>query len=107
MAGFCTKCGAPLNDGMAFCTKCGAPAAATDAAPASAPYVPPASNAPAAYTPPAAAYTPPAAAYTPPPAYAAPGTVPPWNPVRWQYGQISQESSIWCPLEQNLAISIS
>src|ERR1700682_2592724 len=27
-----------------------------------------------------------------------------WNRVRWQYGQISHESSIWCPLEQNFAI---
>jgi len=77
MAGFCTKCGAPLSDGIAFCTKCGTPVAAADAVPASAPYVPPASNAPAVYTPPAAAYTPPAAAYTPPPAYASPGTTPP------------------------------
>jgi hypothetical protein len=66
MAGFCTKCGAPLPEGMAFCTKCGAPAAAaaSGAAPSAGPYTPPASNAP---------YTPPASAYTPPASYAAPG----------------------------------
>lgn len=86
MAGFCTKCGAPLNDDLAFCTKCGTPvgAAAPATPPAQAPYVPPVSNAPAAYTPPVGAYTPPAsasappgAAYTPPAAYASPGTATP------------------------------
>ena len=83
MAGFCTKCGAPLNEGVAFCTKCGAPAATAAGAadPSSIPYTPPVSNAPAAYTPPA--YTPPtssapgSSAYAPPPAYAGVGTAPP------------------------------
>jgi hypothetical protein len=85
MAGFCTRCGAPLSDGIAFCTKCGTPVGAAAAAtpPAQVPYVPPVSNAPAAYTPvgaytpPAAASAPPGAAYTPPAAYASPGTTPP------------------------------
>ena len=27
---FCSKCGAPLNEGQKFCTSCGAPAGATD-----------------------------------------------------------------------------
>jgi len=59
MAGFCTKCGATLNESTAFCTKCGAPAAVTAAGPGpTAPYTPPTSNAPAAYTPPPSAYTP-------------------------------------------------
>lgn len=44
MAAFCTKCGAPLTEGMAFCTKCGAPAAVTGAA--AAPPAPPASYMP-------------------------------------------------------------
>ena len=65
MAGFCTKCGAPLSEGVAFCTKCGAPAA-TAAAAASTPGV---SNAPAAYTPPAS-NAPSASPYAPTPAYA-------------------------------------
>ncbi len=71
MAGFCTKCGAPLNESVAFCTKCGTPAGTTAAAAAPSPYMPPASNAPAAYTSPASSapgsstYTPPPPAYTP------------------------------------------
>jgi hypothetical protein len=82
MAGFCTRCGAPLNEGVAFCTQCGAPAGTTSGAaePSPTPYTPPASNPPAAYTPPV--YTPPASsappsAYAPPPAYAGVGTAPP------------------------------
>ena len=70
MAAFCTKCGAPLSEGLAFCTKCGAPiAAAAGAAPAAAPYTPPVSSTPAAYAPPAS-NAPGASAYAPPPAYA-------------------------------------
>lgn len=70
MAAFCTKCGAPLSEGLAFCTKCGAPiAAAAGAAPAAAPYTPPVSSTSAAYAPPAS-NAPGASAYAPPPAYA-------------------------------------
>ena len=58
MTAFCTKCGTPLNEGMAFCTKCGAPAAAASAGSSPTPYTPPAASSPQAYTPPA--YTPPA-----------------------------------------------
>lgn len=47
MAGFCTKCGASVPDGMAFCTACGAPVTAPVANTPVA-YVPAASNAPAA-----------------------------------------------------------
>lgn len=73
MAGFCTKCGAPLSEGMAFCMKCGTPAGATPAA--SAPFTPPASYTPATGNAPgASAYVPPSTAYTPPPAYAGAGT---------------------------------
>ncbi|MFP5226624.1 MAG: zinc-ribbon domain-containing protein [Acidobacteriota bacterium] len=66
MTGFCTKCGTPLNEGMAFCTKCGAAAGAAAASAGPAAYTPPVSNTPAAYTPPVSSpssYTPPA--YTP------------------------------------------
>jgi hypothetical protein len=34
MAQFCTKCGAPMSDGMQFCTSCGATVAAPPAPPA-------------------------------------------------------------------------
>lgn len=76
MAGFCTKCGAPLNEGVVFCTKCGAPAGATTGgpAPSATPYTPPVSSTPAAYTPPASS-APGSSTYTPPPpAYTAVGT---------------------------------
>jgi hypothetical protein len=55
MAEFCTKCGSPLNEGIAFCTKCGNPVGAAVSS-GSSPYVPPASNAPVSYAPPAANY---------------------------------------------------
>jgi hypothetical protein len=78
MAAFCTKCGAPLNEGVAFCTKCGAPACTTSGAaePSPTPYTPPISNPPAAYTPPTYS-APGGSAYAPPPAYAGVGTAPP------------------------------
>jgi hypothetical protein len=47
MAGFCTKCGSPLDNVQAFCARCGTPAGAPPVRPPAA-AAPPASNAPAA-----------------------------------------------------------
>lgn len=47
MAGFCTKCGSPLDDVQAFCARCGTPAGAPPARPPAA-TPQPASNAPTA-----------------------------------------------------------
>jgi hypothetical protein len=52
MAQFCTKCGAPMGEGMTFCTSCGAPVAAPPAA--AAPAGPPATGAAPAAAAPAA-----------------------------------------------------
>ncbi len=61
MAGFCTKCGAPLASTTGFCNACGTPIAAA------APPQPPVVAAPPAYSaPPVAAGYPPQNAYPPP-----------------------------------------
>ena len=56
MAQFCTKCGAPIGEGMSFCTSCGATVGAPSAPPAQAPAAPaaPAAAAPAPAAAPAA-----------------------------------------------------
>jgi len=89
MAQFCTKCGAPMAEGMRFCTSCGAtvpapptppapPAAAKPPAPPAPPAVaagvPPPKAVPAAPTPPPA---PPVPAVSVPPVGAAPATAAP------------------------------
>jgi zinc-ribbon domain len=45
MAGFCTKCGSPLEDAQAFCARCGTPAGGPPVRPSAA-APPPTSNAP-------------------------------------------------------------
>jgi zinc-ribbon domain len=53
MAGFCTKCGSPLDDAQAFCARCGTPAGASPVRPPATPPSPAssASSAPQARTP--------------------------------------------------------
>src|ERR1700685_1750234 len=67
MAGFCTKCGAPLASSTGFCTSCGAPVGAGMVTP---PAAPPAA-APMPQAVPPNAYAQPVAAY--PPAQASSG----------------------------------
>ncbi|MBZ5670116.1 MAG: zinc ribbon domain-containing protein [Acidobacteriia bacterium] len=51
MAQFCTKCGAPMGEGMSFCTSCGASVAGPPAPAARPPAAPPPSAAPAGAAP--------------------------------------------------------
>src|ERR1700683_4108454 len=70
MAGFCTKCGSPLDDVQAFCARCGTPADAPPAR-ASATPPPPASSTPS--VPPAISPQPKPPSLTPVPAPQAAG----------------------------------